>query len=716
MSSAYPTTVVVPLYGDLPSAERCILSVLETVDLSVHALLVVNDVGPDADVMEQRVLELLEGTRNTRYVRNAENLGFVGTCNRAVGELDTSENDILLLNSDALLTDGALDELSEVLHLAEKHGVVTARSNQATIATIPFRTRSGVEASPERSASVFEAMRDELPRYSIAPVAHGFCFLVRRELISNHGLFDTEFAPGYGEENDFCLRVNGYGYSSVIANRAFVGHEGSKSFASLDQLRIKAEHEELIVERYPFYPAAVRHYLENGMDTADWFADLLVPSDEPWKVLIDLHHMSLIYDGSVRNALTFLSFLQAEEAAGRTGGIEFVVAASLDAIEFFQLDRFGFRVVPNGEVDEIFDLGFSLAPITTYGQILRLDRLCLRWLASHLDIISLRAIALLEEDFGRRQVVLDSLQYADRVIAISQSTLDDTIDYFPALADDLPSRTQVIHQGVAVPPPGSPDDAVLAHHTTLSKRQAETVDAGGYVLVVGNGFQHKQLAATAAALRGRPFPVVIFGSRADDLGDNVVPIQGGLLTDADVHELYRNAALIVYPSAYEGFGLPVAETAQHGRNLVVFDTEVSREVVGALGLSGSTRFFRRFSELAELVDAALADPRAVPAQVRTIDDYNRAILDSMRDVLERPVSIDRVRSRQRYFRATRAYSEVAVEREASSRARADALEARVALLGSRRSIRLMDGIAVRLSFLRPVARNVRRIVSPPPKA
>jgi hypothetical protein len=120
--------------------------------------------------------------------------------------------------------------------------------------------------------------------------------------------------------------------------------------------------------------------------------------------------------------------------------------------------------------------------------------------------------------------------------------------------------------------------------------------------------------------------------------------------------------------------------------------------------------------LAGLVDAALADPRAVPAEVRTIDDYNRAILDSMRDVLEQPVSIDRVRSRQRYFRATRAYSEAAVQREERSRARADALETRVALLGSRRSIRLMDGIAVRLSFLRPVARNVRRIVSPPPKA
>ena len=77
---------------------------------------------------------MIDGATGVDYVRNERNLGFVGTCNRAATELDRTDNDILLLNSDAELFPGTLQEMSAVLHLSEKHGVVTARSNHATIA------------------------------------------------------------------------------------------------------------------------------------------------------------------------------------------------------------------------------------------------------------------------------------------------------------------------------------------------------------------------------------------------------------------------------------------------------------------------------------------------------------------------------------------------------------------------------------------------------
>jgi GT2 family glycosyltransferase len=705
MKSAHPTTIVIPVYGDLPSVEHGIQSVIDTVDLHANRLLIINDNGPDADEIERRILELIVGLEGATYSRNERNLGFVGTCNRAVEELDRTSNDILLLNSDAALTPGALDEMSAVLHLSEKHGVVAPRSNHATIATIPFRSREGVEASADRSRAVFDAVSPQLPRYTIAPVAHGFCFLVRRSLITIHGLFDEEFAPGYGEENDFCLRVNGYGFSSVVANHAYAFHEGERSFSSPASRVVQAEHEELLLARYPFYPSAVRHFIEDGIDAVDWFSDFLTSTDMPARVLIDLHHMSLVYDGSVKNALTFLAFLQRQRATGRTDGLEFVIAASQDAIDFFHLERFGFRVVANAELDELFDVGFSLAPVSTHGQVVRLDRICLRWVASHLDVIALRAMALLEEDFTRRQVVLDSLRYADRVVAISATTLEDTLDYFPELADDLPARTTIVHQGVGVATLTS-DDEALEHHTPLSRRQAEVVAAGDYVLVLGNGFRHKQLLETTRALRGTHHSVIVFGSRDDDLGDNVVPIAGGLLTDADIDALYAGAAVIVYPSTYEGFGLPIAEAAQHGKPLVVFDTKVAHEVVSALGLDASTEFFSDFDVLPQVVDSVLAHPprSSEAGSVRSMDDYNAAILEVIEVVLRQPVDVARLRRRRAYFRATRAYTEEISLREQSTRAVAELQAAHL----SRRSHRLADAVVVRLAFLRPVARVVRR--------
>src|SRR5262249_5943672 len=151
---------------------------------------------------------------------NDRNLGFVGTCNRAVTELETTNNDILLLNSDTETTPGFLAELSEVLHLSPLHGVVCPRSNDAVIASFPYKLRDPLSGhGTARASKVHAALSGTIRRYSISPVVVGFCFLVRRELIKQHGLFDEIFAPGFCEEYDFCLRLNEFGYSSVIANR-----------------------------------------------------------------------------------------------------------------------------------------------------------------------------------------------------------------------------------------------------------------------------------------------------------------------------------------------------------------------------------------------------------------------------------------------------------------------------------------------------------------
>ncbi|MBW9119448.1 glycosyltransferase [Microbacterium trichothecenolyticum] len=699
--TAYPTTIVIPLYGDLPTAERAIRSVLETVDLSVHRLLLVNDCGPEVEEIERVALALIEDRPGAHYERNPRNLGFVDSCNRAALELDDTDNDILLLNSDAELHPGALDEMSAVLHLSEKHGVVTARSNHATIATIPVRTHDGIEAPADRSVEVFRALAHELPRYTVVPVAHGFCFLARRALLRNYGLFDKAFAPGYGEENDFCLRVNAYGYSSVMANRAYAHHEGERSFRNLERQKIQDDHEALLVSRYPFYPAAVRHYLSSALNVVDRFADFIVPApSRRAKVLIDLHHMSLIYDGSVRNALTFLGFLRDRRAQGGLDELEIVVGSSEEAARFFDLPRFGFRVVFNDNLDELFDLGFSLAPIAAEAQIQRLDRLCVRWVASHLDIIALRSLDLLEYDYGRRRVVRDSLRFADRVIAISQATLDDTLAYFPELQRSLPARTTVLHQGVATQALRGGDDA-HAHHRGLSPAQEAAVVTGGYVLVVGNSFRHKQLDLALDALRGAPWTVIAFGSReARDPSTNIFPIAGGYLTDSDVSRLYDNAAAVVYPSAYEGFGLPIAEAALHGKPLALFETAVAREVVSGLEISEQVRYFDDFSNLQETVAALLSDVRVPEApSVRSIEEYNDGILRIIRSTLDEPVSLERLRARDEHFSAVRDFSEAA---QSQFRAR----------LG-RRSVRLTIAVSDRLQFLRPLARRVYRTVRPP---
>jgi glycosyltransferase involved in cell wall biosynthesis len=58
----------------------------------------------------------------------------------------------------------------------------------------------------------------------------------------------------------------------------------------------------------------------------------------------------------------------------------------------------------------------------------------------------------------------------------------------------------------------------------------------------------------------------------------------GLVDDATLSALYREASALVCPSTYEGFGLPVVEALSHGCPVVVSDIPALREVAGSVGI------------------------------------------------------------------------------------------------------------------------------------
>ncbi|WIE59463.1 glycosyltransferase family 2 protein [Curtobacterium sp. MCLR17_031] len=289
------TLVVVPVYGDLDSLLRCVDGLLEHLDTERHRALFVNDCGPEADTIERALLDRIGDRPGFRYERNDHNLGFVGTCNRAVDELDRGADEpgteaVLLLNSDAVPTAGFLDAMLAVLD-EDRTGVVTARSDNATIASIPYRlTNRGAARTEDRTRRVWGQLAPLLPVSQVLPVAMGFCFLTRRELIAEHGLFDEAFAPGYGEENDYCLRIAAHGWLAKIANRALVLHAGGKSFSG-NRSALRAAHQRVLEGRYPFLPDAVAAYQRHGMTATERFADVLVPSGQRPRLAVDLRHV-----------------------------------------------------------------------------------------------------------------------------------------------------------------------------------------------------------------------------------------------------------------------------------------------------------------------------------------------------------------------------------------------------------------------------------------
>jgi len=265
MATNYPVTIVIPVYGDWSSLVDCIESLKVNINPELHTVLMVNDCGPDVDNIERNIKKSIKGFKNFKYYRNDKNLGFVGTCNRVVLDIDKTDNDILLLNSDTVTTSGFVEELECVLHESPKNGAVTPRSNNATIATVPLSAAIKKDTSPEESYEIYKKIKPGFSRSTIVPVAHGFCMLIRRELIKKYGLFDTVFGKGYGEEVDFCQRIKAKGYRSLLANRAYVFHLEARSFSMEAKKKFIEANNEIIWKRYPEYRQSVRDYMESAL-------------------------------------------------------------------------------------------------------------------------------------------------------------------------------------------------------------------------------------------------------------------------------------------------------------------------------------------------------------------------------------------------------------------------------------------------------------------
>jgi glycosyltransferase involved in cell wall biosynthesis len=179
-----------------------------------------------------------------------------------------------------------------------------------------------------------------------------------------------------------------------------------------------------------------------------------------------------------------------------------------------------------------------------------------------------------------------SARRARRVIAVSHSTKRDLVQHYRL----LPDKVDVIHNGVDASFRPLPADQVAAFRT-----RAGLPDR--FVLFVGTLEPRKNVArlieAYAQLPKERP-PLMLVGGRgwlyddifarveALDLSDEVRFV--GYVPAEDLPCWYNAAELFVYPSLYEGFGLPPLEAMACGTAVITSTASSLPEVVGEAGL------------------------------------------------------------------------------------------------------------------------------------
>jgi GT2 family glycosyltransferase/glycosyltransferase involved in cell wall biosynthesis len=254
-----PIDIVVPVYNAAGDLARCVDSVLEH-SKGDWRLLLIDDASPDLAIRTYFSGLRARGLPQVELFANKTNLGFTLTANRGIAEARV-DADVVLLNSDTVVTRGWLDKLSRCAASDARIGTITPFSNNAEICSLPRFCANNFWPPGDDPESLVAALeRAAVPTYPDLPTGVGFCFYIRRALLDAIDSFDPAFGLGYGEENDFCLRAAAAGYRNVLCEDAFVLHLGGSSFGD-KRADLAERNMALLLERHPGYLDLVRSYI-----------------------------------------------------------------------------------------------------------------------------------------------------------------------------------------------------------------------------------------------------------------------------------------------------------------------------------------------------------------------------------------------------------------------------------------------------------------------
>jgi glycosyltransferase involved in cell wall biosynthesis len=542
-------------------------------------LLVADDASPD-----DRSLRLLEELnvagvldREVCYTRSTESRGFLGTVNDAFER--TSPADVIVVNGDCVVTPGWYEAMISAASHSTLVATVSVFTNDGTILSVPNRNdpQPALPQTVDLDRAAQAIRTESVGIHPRLPAIAGHCFYVKRSALDLVGPFDMAFSPGHGETADFSQRCVLHGLVHVVADDGFVLRKtsGPRSDDGASN-PIEEQHDRMVAVRYPYFDEWVRQF-SNGVVSP--FARAIGAAKRALTgltVSIDGRCLTPVLTGTQVHTLEVIAGLS------REGGPRLRVAVPHDLGDYAQAVL---AELPNVEILPSHEVGGALErddvvhrpyQVTSHEDLSFLLSLGERIVVTYQDLIAFNNpgyFRSFEEWQAHRRLTRHALSLADRVVFFSRVAAEE------AISEELVERdrTDVVYIGT---------DHALEGVPAVEEPPISATKLGElpFLLCLGADFAHKNRAFALrllSALRehhgwhgGLVFagPHVPVGSSASEEASFLVlhPELADLVVDvAAVDEggkrwLLSNAALMVYPSVHEGFGLVPFEAADAG--------------------------------------------------------------------------------------------------------------------------------------------------------
>lgn len=217
------TSFLIVSYNDRELMKECVSAIRKSVRRGTYEIVVVDNRSTDG------VQKWLRDQLDIRLIENGRNVGYPTGMNIAYRAC-RKENDIFMLNNDAVLTPNAYFWLRMALYAGREVGAVGPMSNEASGQTI-----SPVPGTMEETFLLAKGIN--LPSENPCEEAlslTGFAVLIGAEAAKSvsmeKDIMDDRYSPAYFEDDDLSVRILYAGYRNRIVHNALVYHKGGNGF------------------------------------------------------------------------------------------------------------------------------------------------------------------------------------------------------------------------------------------------------------------------------------------------------------------------------------------------------------------------------------------------------------------------------------------------------------------------------------------------------
>ncbi|MEW9991032.1 glycosyltransferase [Clostridium butyricum] len=234
--------IIISIDSDMKNLEMCIESIIRYTNLEKHKVSIINNAIKYRDYnLSEKYAEYIDSNYNNEKCNFSEIIN---------DSMEKNDEDIILLNSNVIVTEEWLEKLYECAYSDETIGAVVPLSNNWSFSNENKFKKCDIEKFSKQIS------RLSMKKYPRINFINGFCLYIKKDVLKLVSLLEEDKdQQGYDLLKTFCIQSNQLGYHEVLCDSLFV-------YNLNENINLIDNHKNLIGNEY------IEKYINNNIEVA----------------------------------------------------------------------------------------------------------------------------------------------------------------------------------------------------------------------------------------------------------------------------------------------------------------------------------------------------------------------------------------------------------------------------------------------------------------